>query len=85
MVKWKDSWLEAEDINGVTLNLWLQKDDEYYGYCKLLDAKSNIILKVHRHSLSTPKRKNTWTFLILDFQLHRCIFQKKQNHQHPQK
>ena len=35
MVKWKDSWLEAEDINGVTLNLWLQKDDEYYGYCKL--------------------------------------------------
>ena len=35
MVKSKDSWLEAEDSNGVRLNLWLQKDDEYHGYCKL--------------------------------------------------
>lgn len=31
MVKWKDSWLKIEDSNGVRLNLWLQKDDEYHG------------------------------------------------------
>ena len=35
MLKWKDSWLEAEDSNGVRLKLWLRKDDEYHGYCKL--------------------------------------------------
>ena len=30
MVKWKDSWPEPEDSNGVRLNLWLRKDDEYH-------------------------------------------------------
>ena len=35
MVKWKDSWLKAKNSNSVRLNLWLQKDDEYDGYCKL--------------------------------------------------
>ena len=40
MVKWKDSWLEAEDSNGVKLNLWFEKDDEYHGYCKLCSCNT---------------------------------------------
>ena len=31
--------LEAEDSNGVRLNLWLWKDDEYHGYCKLCSCQ----------------------------------------------
>ena len=47
------------------------------------DTKSNIILQVHRHSLSTPKRKKHKD--ISDIRFSTSQVQEKQNHQHPQK
>ena len=82
MVKWKDSWPEPEDSNGVRLNLWLRKDD-IIDNVSYADTKSNIILQVHRHSLSTPKRKKHKD--ISDIRFSTSQVQEKQNHQHPQK
>ena len=84
MGKWKGCLLEAKDSNGVRLNFWLQKDYEYHEYCKLCSCKSNILFKVHVHSLSTPRKKSKGKFLISDFLPHRCIFQEKHFHYHPQ-
>ena len=39
MIKWKDSWLEAENSKGVRLNLWFLEDDEYHEYCKLCSCQ----------------------------------------------
>ena len=86
MVKWKDSWLEAEESNGVRLNLWLRKDDEYHGYCKLCRCQVKYNTQgAQAFTQHSQKKKHKDISDIRFFQFHRCIFQEKQNHQHPQK
>ena len=70
MVKWKDSWLEAEDSNcnwGKMMNIT--------GYCKLRRCQVKYNTQAAQAFTQHSQKKK----LILGFQLHRCIFQEKQN------
>ena len=74
MVRWKDPRLEAEDSNGVRLNLWLQKDDNYHEYCKLCRCQVSDRFstpQVHvsgkaESSTSTKLKISTSKTIILD-------------------
>ena len=61
MGKWKGCLLEAEDSNGVRLNLWLQKDDEYHEYCKLCSCQVKYFIQGARaftqHSQKKKQKK----------------------------
>ena len=50
-------FVEAEDSNGVRLNLWLQKDDEYHEYCKLCSCQVKYFIQGARAFTQDSQKK----------------------------